>query len=151
MVPRVAARTVAVLILFTFSIFADDGLVAPLDESRMDLAESSVERPLRNPHSKALGMRIAGGVLLGLGGVNLAIGIICDAANVFEDMYADLDMGSETGAMYDKLSWIEGSVMLGIAIPLFVVGEVKYGQWKKWENEHGKSVSLQGNKLVFEF
>ena len=89
-------------------------------------------------------------MLLGLGGVNLITGVIFDAADVFEDMYAEFDM-SETGAMFDKLIWIEGAVMLGIAVPLVVVGNVKFSRWKKWELKHGRTVSLNRNGLTVEF
>ena len=44
-------------------------------------------------------------------------GIIFKTGQVFESMYADIDPDMRaTGAVFDDIIWIEGAVMLGIAI-----------------------------------
>lgn len=138
--------------LFALGVYADESSNISSGEV-IDNTPAPINLvPTENPHSKAPGQRIAGGVLCGVGGVSLLFGIICKTQKIYENMYEDMgtDMG-ETGAMLDNIMWIEGAITLGVGVALEIVGQAKYGQWKKWEKEHGVHAYLQGNKLVVDF
>ena len=92
-----------------------------------------------NPHSRAIGQRIAGWVLLGTAVLNFVIAV----------PYGELlnDAG-EDGGFYTGLIFAEGGIRAGIGGILLGVGYYKYSRWKNWEREHARS-SSGGYRLAF--
>jgi hypothetical protein len=122
--------------------------------TQLSVSETSTETTTGNPYSRALGPRIAGAVLLGMGAVAVGLGVIMDANDVFANSYEDAGLDRSMGEMFDKLTWIEGAIDCAIGAPLLAVGLVKYSQWKKWEKEHGNAgltFRFEGSRFVLEF
>ena len=122
-----------------------------LDAAKSIISPQGLQVELENPHSRALGQRIAGYVVGGTGILDVVLGIVFDVNDVFADMYDDLGQ-RETGEMFEKLMYVEGGIRLLIGVALVSHGYSKYSQWKKWETEHGRvSVRFDGTRVVVMF
>jgi hypothetical protein len=101
-----------------------------------------------NPHSRALGSRIAGYAFLGEGAISLGMGLIFDATNFYEDLYGQSG-NADLGRSFDRMFWIGGLVSIGASLPFLITGHVKYARFKKWEEEN--NISLSPGRLQFFF
>jgi hypothetical protein len=71
-----------------------------------------------NPYSKALGPRIAGGVLTGLGALNTIIGFAVDDSDLYADSYEQSLNNRELGDGLEKVIWIEGLLQIAVGLHL---------------------------------
>jgi|WetSurMetagenome_2_1015567.scaffolds.fasta_scaffold65627_3 hypothetical protein len=106
---------------------------------------------LENPYSKGIGQKVVGWVLAGSGAIEVGLGLILDANNVYSDSYAQTG-NRDMGETLEKIFWIEGLIQLGIGIPFIIVGSVQNGKWQRWEIEHkGLKVSFTGTRVIVNF
>lgn len=149
-----SGKVVGIVLSALTAVFTSTTDAAELDEAApyalSGIGNVVMGSQLENPHSKAIGQRVVGSVLMCLGGSSVFLGALVDASDVYSSSSTYEDM-EDLGEVIEKLIWIEGSIMVGIGIPLFIVGRVKYGRWKKWETDHGRSLSFNGKGLRLEF
>lgn len=87
-----------------------------------------LERP-----SSGVGMLVGGGVLTGLGGLNLLTSPIC-----LTDVIRDRD----TQKACLGASLVLGGVLLAIGVPLLVVGSSRRRTYQEWKRQHGALAKL---------
>jgi len=107
-------------------------------------AQTSIET--EEPRSNGLGLTIAGGILTGIGALNLAITPVCRA-----DFYreANGDVGSDV-CFYGSL--IGGGIFLAVGVPMLVVGLVRRSAWKAWHetNQVFFRIDPEGGALAWQ-
>jgi hypothetical protein len=83
------------------------------------------------PPSKGTGLIIAGGILTGLGALNLATAPLCK----IDDLIKDPDIQD----VCLVASLVVGGAMLAVGVPLLVVGIGNRSDYKEWEERHKRS------------
>jgi hypothetical protein len=87
------------------------------------LAVSSVD----NPHSRAIGQRVAGFVLIGTAVLNFGLAV---------PMGQLMESTSGDGELWTGLIFAEGGVRAVLGGVFLGIGYSKYGKWKRWQSEH---------------
>jgi len=81
----------------------------------------------KNPHSRALGERIAGWVLLGTAVFNFILAVPYGEA---------MDDSNMDGDVVTALIFTEGGIRALLGGAFLTTGYIKYGKWKAWNAQH---------------
>ena len=91
-------------------------------------AQTTIET--EEPRSNGLGLTIAGGIVTGLGALNLAISPVCRA-----DFYREANGDTASNVCFYG-SLIGGGILLAVGVPMLVVGLVRRSAWKAWHENN---------------
>jgi hypothetical protein len=86
--------------------------------------------------SNGVGLLVTGGILTGLGVLNLGTAPICRA-----DFYRDY-VGQNGSDVCFVMSLVLGGTMLVVGLPLLIAGKTKRDKYKAWLETHGQPVLM---------
>jgi len=121
----------------TLRLAQDQPMPAP-PPAYVPAAPPGTYAPAGPPPSSGVGLLVAGGILLGLGAVNLATAPICKT-DLVSSRGQDTCRGLALGL---------GGVMVGVGTPRLIVGVSKRRTCKRWQQAHPVMAGLlEGIKL----
>lgn len=103
-------------------------------EVRRELLAQRDQRPAEP--SSGLGFLIPGAIMTGVAGLNLATAPVCRT-----DFYVGL-AGRSGSDICLVLSLVVGGVLAVVGIPLLVIGILRRGAWKEWNEKYGRPEAL---------
>lgn len=104
-----------------------DALTLCMSSATTPSAPLLVYNSTKNPHSRALGERIAGWVLLGTAVFNFILAVPYGEA---------MDDSNMDGDVVTALIFTEGGIRALLGGAFLTTGYIKYGKWKAWNAQH---------------
>ena len=93
-------------------------------------SQTNIQAEEDRPTSNGLGLTIAGGIVTGIGALNMALSPLYRA-----DFYIDKN-GRTTADIAFYGSLIGGGVLLAVGVPMLIVGLVRRANYNAWFETH---------------
>ena len=108
--------------------------------------QTNIESDEDRPTSNGLGLTIAGGIVTGIGAINMAVSPIYRT-----DFYVEAN-GQRRADITFYTSLIGGGIILAVGVPMLIVGLVRRANYNAWYETHQVffHVDSEGGALAYQ-